>query len=361
MRFNLAEFNWPLIIMIAAISATMSYVGDILGKKIGKKRISIFRLRPKYTSTLVTIFTGTAVALLTLVVATYSSDSVKMAVFGPNIMERRMTELTNQLGTRQRELDDTTVNLVASQSELSRKEREKSAVEAEVAALRKETDDLRRGLAEMKSGRVVVFQGEMLAQAPIEPDGGGHYALDEAIGLLVTAAEGSVDAKLAGSAGSDSRHRAKVIVTDEMRAGVEKVLGSSSGRKVLRLTAPSNIVDGQVLEGVVTVFDSNLLFGEGEVLMSESVSGVSDNEEGGNILYTMLTRVNRMVVSKGVLPDPISGKVGNLDILDFYDVVDRIVADNKDGGISSVIIKAAEDIYTEGPVNVRIEVEKEAN
>jgi hypothetical protein len=47
--------------------------------------------------------------------------------------------------------------------------------------------------------------------------------------------------------------------------------------------------------------------------------------------------------------------VGNLDSLDFYDIVDRIVDEN--GYEDKVVtILAASDIYTEGPVQVRMEV-----
>jgi len=360
MQFNLSEFNWTLIIIIAAISATMSYVGDVLGKKIGKKRISILRLRPRYTSTVITIFTGIAVALLTLTVAAYSSDSVRMAIFGPNIMARQMTELTNEVRTRQGELDDMTMDLIASQSELSSLKEEKTTVEAQVAALRGETETLKRGLAEMKSGRVIVFQGEMLAQTSMEPDENGNYNLDEAIGRLIGISEEYLERKVAESWGADTEESPEVAVMSEMRANIENTLRTSRGRKVLRLTAPSNIVMGQVLEGVVNLFDSNLVYREGEVLMREKIKGVNKHEDGANILYTMLKQVNSSAVSKGILPDPFSGTVGNLDSLDFYDVVDQIVADNESSTVTVVTITAGADIYTEGPVSVRIEVGEEA-
>jgi hypothetical protein len=71
----------------------------------------------------------------------------------------------------------------------------------------------------------------------------------------------------------------------------------------------------------------------------------------------MLTRINRSSVSRGILPVPITGTVGNFDSLNFYDVVDRIVADNSDFRATTVTIRAAADIYTEGPVRVKIEAE----
>ncbi|MDR1509567.1 MAG: DUF3084 domain-containing protein [Synergistaceae bacterium] len=357
MPFNLSEFNWPLVIIIAAISATMSYVGDILGKKIGKKRISILRLRPRYTSTLITIVTGIAVAILTLIAAAYSSDSVKMAIFGPNIMARRMTELTNEVRERRNELDDMTLELVASQSELSSIRAEKQAAEEAVASLRQETSSLKRGLAEMKEGRVIVFQGEMLAQTSLE-SGESGYDTDAAVETLVGLSGDYLSRKITESWEADALDAPDVVVTKEMRDIIDVQLRSASGRKVLRLVAPSNIVMGQTLEGVVNIFDSNLVFEEGEVLIRERLSGFRTHEDAADALYTMLKYVNRAAVSKGILPDPFSGTVGNLDSLDFYGIVDQIVDESGDES-RVVTILAASDIYTEGPVRVRIEVGEE--
>jgi uncharacterized protein (DUF3084 family) len=358
MPFNLSEFNWPLVIMIAAISATMSYVGDILGKKIGKKRISILHLRPRYTSTVITIFTGIAVAILTLIAAAYSSDSVKMAIFGPNIMARRMTELTNEVMERRNELDDMTLELVASQSELSSIRAEKQAAEEAVASLRQETSSLKRGLAEMKEGRVIVFQGEMLAQTSLESGVSGYYDTDAAVEALIGLSGDYLSRKITESWGADASDAPDVVVTKEMREIINAQLRSSSGRKVLRLIAPSNIVMGQTLEGVVNIFDSNLVFEGGEVLIRERLRGLRTHEDAANVLYTMLKYVNRAAVSKGILPDPFSGTVGNLDSLDFYDIVNQIV-DERGYESRIVTILAASDIYTEGPVQVRIEVGEE--
>ena len=363
MRFDLWEFNWPLIMIVVAISATMSYVGDILGKKIGKKRISILHLRPRHTSTVITIFMGMAVALLSLAAAAYSSESVRIAVFGHNIMARQMTALTNEVRTLEDERDLMMFSLDTSQFELSSIRREKEMVETEVAALKEETETLQRGLEELRFGRVIVYQGEMLAQTPVEQDEDGVYNLNETIDELIAASREYLDNKIAELWNPDEGDRGQtgVIVTPEMRSGIESRLRSAQGRKVLRMTAPANVTIGHTLEGVVDIFDSSLVFGEGEVLIQERIIGADRHEDSADILYTMLRRVNTSAVSRGVLPDPITGNVGNLGTLDFYDVVDRIVAENSVFRAVIVTISAAEDIYTEGPVRVSIQVEDEGS
>ena len=361
MRFDLSEFNWPLIVMVVAISATMSYVGDILGKKIGKKRISILHLRPRYTSTVITIFTGMAVALLSLAAAGYSSDSVKMAIFGPNIMARQMTALTSEVRILEDERERMTFNLDASQFELSSIKAENERVESKVSALRDETEVLKSGLAELQFGLVIAYQGEMLAQTSIEQDENGVYNLDEAIGRLIAISGEYLDIKLENQRNQEGGElaRTEITVTPEMRSDIESRLRSANGRKVLRLTAPANVTIGQVLEGVVNMFDSVLVFEEDEVLIQETIRFMDSHQAAADVLLTILRRINRPAVLRGILPDPITGMVGNIDSLEFFDVVDKIVVNGLNYRTTIVTIAAAADIYTEGPVHVRIEIEEQ--
>jgi hypothetical protein len=351
--FNLSELNWPLVVIIVAISATVSYVGDVLGKKIGKKRISLLGLRPRYTSTVITVVTGVGVAMSTLGVGMYASDSVKMALFGPNIMSRELTQLNNELRTRQDELYNMTIELFAAQRDMASLRDEKLEMERSVMSLREETDTLKKGLAEMKEGRVIVFQGEMLAQVSMEPEG-SEYDLDGVMKRLVEISREYLTNKITETWGADAADTPEVVINEETMETVESALSEAQGRKVLRLTAPSNIVMGQTLEGVIGVFGSDLIYRGGEVMMRREVRGPLTHEEGANVLYTMLKQINRSAVSKGILPDPFSGDVGNLDSLDFYDIVDQIV-EAENGRILTFL--AAADIYTEGPVRVRIEVD----
>ena len=165
-----------------------------------------------------------------------------------------------------------------------------------------------------------------------------------------------LEKKIADMSNAEAVDVPTVIIADEIKKNIMDALKDAEGRKALRLTAPSNIVLGQQLEGLLSMFDSRLVYREGEILMRERVYGIRSPEDGANILYTMLKLINRSAVSKGILPDPFSGTVGNLDSLDFYDMVDKIVVLGEASKAADVTIAAAADIYTEGPVRVKIEV-----
>jgi hypothetical protein len=391
--FSISEFNWRLILIIVAISAVVSYVGDVLGMRIGKRRISLFGLRPRYTSTVITTFSGVAVAMLTLLAAASTSQSVRDAFFGRSYLEREIAQLIRDQRERQDQLEDLEFELSMAHSDLSLMENEllsasndlaevssrlaetqrqaaglevereklsrqveglsseKNGMEKAVAALRSETDQLKKGLAEMKEGRVIAFQGELLAQTPIE-SGVKSSDIDEALSRLVKIAEETlVEKNRASGMMMFPGVPPKVAITGGEREKIHGAVMSAGSRKLLRLTAPSNVVQGQVLNGVVEIFDSKLIFRKDDVLLTDTVRGGIAQDEAADVLYTMLRQINPKAVAKGVLPDPISGTVGNLDSLDFYDVVDRISASS---GKLEITFLAADDIFTEGPVNIKI-------
>ena len=78
-------FGLRLIIILAVVGGLIAFIGDKLGSKIGKKKLSVFGLRPYYTSVLMTVITGVLIAATTIIVMAISSDSARTAMFG---MER---------------------------------------------------------------------------------------------------------------------------------------------------------------------------------------------------------------------------------------------------------------------------------
>lgn len=54
-----------LILLLLALCGFIAYLGDLLGRRLGKRRLSIFGLRPKHTAILLTIVTGVVIAGVT--------------------------------------------------------------------------------------------------------------------------------------------------------------------------------------------------------------------------------------------------------------------------------------------------------
>ena len=55
---------WALLFLVLFLSALVAYLGDKVAKWAGKRHYRLFGLRPRQTATLVAVFTGVGIALL---------------------------------------------------------------------------------------------------------------------------------------------------------------------------------------------------------------------------------------------------------------------------------------------------------
>ena len=76
------EYGWIMLFVLAIMGGIIAYLGDKIGSRVGKRKIKLFGLRPKYTSILVTILTGISIAAVTLGVMSILSENVRIALFG---------------------------------------------------------------------------------------------------------------------------------------------------------------------------------------------------------------------------------------------------------------------------------------
>lgn len=54
------------MVVLVLVSGFIAYFGDLLGRKMGKRRLTLFGMRPRYTAIVVTTITGMLIATLTL-------------------------------------------------------------------------------------------------------------------------------------------------------------------------------------------------------------------------------------------------------------------------------------------------------
>jgi Protein of unknown function (DUF3084) len=84
------------ILIIMTLSGVIAYVGDRVGHQVGRKRLTLFGIRPRYTSTIVAVGTGMFIALLAMLVAIAWSQQVKTALFRMNQISAEITSLQAQ-------------------------------------------------------------------------------------------------------------------------------------------------------------------------------------------------------------------------------------------------------------------------
>jgi Protein of unknown function (DUF3084) len=89
------------IALVMVLAGGVAYVGDRVGHQVGRRRLSLFGIRPRYTSTIVAIATGMIIALVVTLAAIFGSEQVKTAFFKLNSINQQISELQ----ARQRDLE----------------------------------------------------------------------------------------------------------------------------------------------------------------------------------------------------------------------------------------------------------------
>lgn len=125
-----------------------------MGTKIGKKKLSLFGLRPKHTSTLVTIATGLLITITTFGIMAAVSENVRTALFGMEKLNRRIQETqtklnaaNDQLEMAQSETQKSQEALQQSKEDMNRLARQQADLEYRTAALQGEKTGCRRTTA----------------------------------------------------------------------------------------------------------------------------------------------------------------------------------------------------------------------
>ncbi|TCL63739.1 DUF3084 family protein [Hydrogenispora ethanolica] len=109
-------FGLEIIAAVVIFGGLLALLGDRVGMKVGKKRLSMFGLRPKYTSMIITVLTGFFIAGLTLLILTLMSDYVRKALFELKTIEqnlqvttKKVQTLTDQIQLKEQEYRDLTL------------------------------------------------------------------------------------------------------------------------------------------------------------------------------------------------------------------------------------------------------------
>ena len=88
-----------IVIVIVLIAGLIAYIGDRVGHQVGRKRLTLFGLRPKYTSTIVAVGTGMMIAFVATVVTLSTSPYARAAFF-------QLSEINNQVNELQAKADE---------------------------------------------------------------------------------------------------------------------------------------------------------------------------------------------------------------------------------------------------------------
>ena len=121
-----------IFLVLMVMGGLIAYLGDKIGSKVGKKRMTLFGLRPKYTSIIVTIISGTLISFLTVAVMAVVNENVRVALFGLNKLYAEMEQLNQEIADKNKALDEGKALLAKRTQEVADMERRTGEISSEL-------------------------------------------------------------------------------------------------------------------------------------------------------------------------------------------------------------------------------------
>ena len=395
-------FGIRLIFLLAVLGGVIAFIADKLGSKIGKKKLRIFGLRPHDTSVLLTVLSGVLISLFSMGILAVSSESARTALFGMEKLQKELQQLNAEKGTVETEyrkameslqekneaiagldlkIKESNAAQVAAEKSLQQANENLSAVQGqyqetqgalvtarsevqslteardklndEIEGLKQETKDLQQGLAVMRGGQMMYRSGEIVFAGVLQ----GGLPEEENMKQINWMLDGANTAAM-NRIGLDSSSKAEVVwLTREEVERLKDLLGKAKGNVLVRVRSVANTVIGQPVLCGMEVIPNQVIFKDGKKIHEKVIDLADKTTNADQALMTFLQEINEHSVKEGVLPDPMTGKVGNINAVT---VVDTVTKMQKMGGKIRLTGYADGDITTAGPVQLRLSIEKAA-
>ncbi len=301
-RMEIGYFLLPVLLLASGLIA---YVGNAVGRRVGKQRLSLWGLRPRTTAHIVTVLTGMLIHLLTVGVLLGTSQEARTALF----------QLRQTLG----------------------------GLEARAEALRRE-------IARLEQGTIAVLSNQELARAVLD----GRRSPAEIREAFFRLRQQAVEFATAQGAGSDAS--GNVIVPFESGISWEAIeqLVRHRGREVVvRIVSTKNVLTGEPVPVDVQLVNNERVFRRGQIL-AEGLVAPGPREEVRDVLLLLAQAASQRAGPPGrsrILSAPQARVNGPpyvvVDADSGRQVTDQILRRRAPARVRIVVLR---DAYTEGPL-----------
>ena len=402
-----------LIVVLVLTGGVIAFIGDRLGSKVGKKKLSLFGLRPRHTSILVTIITGILITTVTFGILAIASKDVRTALFGMNKLKAELNEkqsmleeasgalvnVKNDLNTTKEEyakskkdLEETQEDLEIAQqaAELLRQEQvalqnrnqelwsdnqtliehnqslaennqfllaNNESLKADNLELEKTNNDLQEGIENIRERPIIYRVGELLASGVIKKTDDPVKIQNDLNQIIALA-----NSKIIDRLGTEGSKDGVWIYPIEYQKSMDR-LKQAKGDTVIRLIVAANLVKGDPVLTELEMHPNRVVYQENEFVYQKIYNVPIDGSNSEMLISDFLRNVNMTAINNGILPNPLTGTVGVINGNQIY-AIEKALAENrgKDVLISAF---AAADTEVLGPLRLHIylknETEQEIN
>ncbi|MCF8008712.1 MAG: DUF3084 domain-containing protein [Halanaerobiales bacterium] len=403
-----------IMIIVLIFSGIIAYIGDRIGMKAGKKKVSLFGLRPRYSSMIITILTGVIIALLTISILLFVYTNLRQALFNINDVLDRLTNLNERLAEKDAELSDmkkeidekaidlqdiqkqrdklntqlketqkeyqeTEQKLQEANQEISSLEESKSQLEKNIALLKEERNKLENQVDELNQrissltkdyeeakelatqyrtgmvyymGKNIVYQkGDIVYSTVLTAGKSQDEIIDDINEFLKEANEVAKNRNIKVNEESGQAIRLQY----EDISNVAKILYNmeEDQKVIVSLVASFNVPEDDWLSVNFLLNKDFIVFNKGEVIASKVINASNSTSDIETKLEELLNILNGKAIQQGLLPDS-EGQVGSLDFTQFYNLLNDIKS--KQGEVEVEVI-ANEDIWREDRLSTNIKFE----
>ena len=396
-------FGIRLMFLLAVMGGIIAFIADKLGSKIGKKKLTVFGLRPHDTSVLLTVLSGVLISLFSVGILAVSSESARTALFGMEKLQKELFRLTAEKSSAEEEYNKAMVSLKEKNAaiakldkEIQRVNEDKATAEGNLAAannslnevrgqyeatqgalvnaknevqsltearnklneeikgLKQETKALEQGLAVMRGGQMMYGSGEIVFVGILQ----GGRSEEENLKQMKWLFE-SANTSAMNRIGLDPGSKASLVwVPEEESVRLLRILEKAKGNVLVRMRSLANTVIGQPVLCAMEVIPNRLIFKDGEKIYQKVIDINGKEMTPDQSFMTFLQEINERSVKAGVLPDPMTGKVGNMSAVTMVETVTKM---QRMGGKILLTAYADGNITTAGPVQLRLRLERAAH
>lgn len=407
-----------LIAVLAIMGGLIAYIGDKLGSKVGKRKLTLFGLRPKHTSILVTIITGITIAAATLGVMALASQDVRTALFGMEALKAELSSLAQEVAAKNGELD-------ASRTELEIKTKEYSALTAKIDETANKLAKVTGELASVSAERDRTAAALETVQADFAMARGDLSKARQDIQTL-QATKDELDSRVTSL--NESRNQLQTDVdrledqTNKLKQGIQivregvviyragEVLSTSVVKSGQSLADTQNALaavidrtnqgilnklnvsnkdldvlwisqaDFDQTAAVIAASPENVIVrisSSGNTIYGEPVIGqislfpnrlvyssgevvysqtfdVVNADKAEDAVLSFLQKVNAQAINRGMLPDPLQGTVGVMSGTQLFETINKV---KRYGGVVELSAVTKGDMYTAGPLRIEIKIQ----
>ena len=294
---------WLKILLVLILGGILSTLGDRLGTRVGKARLSIFKLRPKSTAVLITVFTGSIISAISFATMVVFDRDLRVGLF---------------------QLEDIREKIIESEKELKK---------------------LEKNLYAFRSGNVVISSGQTLVTKTIKLNKTND--IKKVIESILQQAN-FYAFNLVKTNQSEYR-RILLVRKDDIEKLENKIADNRSW--VVRIKSAGNILRG---ENYVYAFPevtlNKMITKKGEVISTENVSlSKSDSESISKKINLLMASTLAEVRRRGSLSSELKINANQINNLGKY-----LVSIKK--GEFQIIARAIKDSQSAEKVSISLEL-----